>query len=199
MYKSATESDKIIRLLHSSNHFNVLTTMTGFFEKNYWCESCNVSYEKRTQHRCDAMCKLCLRVDCERDVTHMIPCDTCNRSFAGQSCFDAHKEGAGPGRLAARRSLCSIVHRCRQCLCTVSSAARQPDNPHRCGESFCKNCSRFDLPSQHKCWMLPKKFSPEDKIKHRDVRFLYFDFETWVNQEQRLVPNLVVGDCPMID
>ena len=47
--------------------------------------------------------------------------------------------------------------------------------------------------------MLPKKFSAEDKTKHRDVRFLYFDFETWVNQEQRLVPNLVVGDYPMID
>ena len=126
-------------------------------------------------------------------------CDTCNRSFAGHSCSDANKERTGSGRLATRRSLCTIVHRCRQCSRTVSSAARQPDNPHRCGESFCENCSRFDLLSQHKCWMLLEKFSPEDKTKHGDVKFLYFDFETWVNQEQRLVPNLVVGDSPMID
>ena len=167
--------------------------MSGFFEKNYWCEACNVGYEKRTQHRCLSMCNLCLRPACERDEMHMIPCVDCNRSFAGQACFDAHKKGAGSGRLAARRSLCSIVKRCAHCLCTVSTAARQPDNPHRCGESFCKNCARFDLLSHHKCWMQPKKFTAEDKIKHQDVKFLFFDFETWVNQEHRLIPNLVVS------
>ena len=192
VYKSAVNSEKILRLLHSQNHFNILTTMSGFFERNYWCETCNVCYEKRTQHRCAARCKLCLRPNCERDDTHTIPCTDCNRTFTGPACYAAHKEGAGLGPVAKRRSLCSIVKRCLQCLCTVSSAARQPDNPHRCGESFCRNCRRFDLPSQHKCWMRPRKFTPEDSTKHRDVKFLYFDFETWVNQDQRLIPNLVV-------
>ena len=180
MYKSAVNSEKIVRLLHSQNHFNILTTMSGFFERNYWCETCNVCYEKRTQHRCAARCKLCLRPNCERDDAHMVPYAECNRSFAGQACYAAHKEGAGSGLVATRPSLCSIVKRCLQCLYTVSSAAtaRQTDNPHRCDESFCKNCCRLDLPSEHKCWMQPKKFSPEDSAKHRDVKFLYFDFET---------------------
>ena len=188
------DAKKMIILLHSEGHFDLLNSLPVFFENSHWCHHCDKGYDHRTHHRCEHRCELCLREDCERDADHKIECPDCSRTFSGQGCFDAHKAGSQPGPMHSRKSLCSLIHRCSVCGCTVSFEKRSEDNPHRCGETFCKNCSRFDLPDSHKCWMKPRKFTQKEQQQHRNAKFLYFDFETWVDENLQLLPNLAVSN-----
>jgi hypothetical protein len=41
--------------------------------------------------------------------------------------------------------------------------------------------------------MKPLIFSDAEKKKHKDARFLFFDFETYVGEKRELIPNLAVG------
>ena len=108
------------------------------------------------------------------------------------------------------QAICSVISRCVQCSCTVSLRQRHPDNEHQCGESFCKLCNIYSLPGQHHCYIQKKVFDKKDKKKHQDAKFLYFDFETYVDENMKLVPNLAVvsdddgnetifpsGNCPL--
>ena len=183
----------MIVLLHSEGHFDLLTSLPAFFENSYWCHHCDKGYDHRTRHRCEHRCNMCLRQDCERDTDHLIECSDCLRTFNGQACFDSHKASAGAVPQHNRKSICSMIHRCKDCGCTVSYENRRQDNPHRCGETFCKNCYCFVLPDIHKCWMKPKSFSEKDLRDHQNAKFLYFDFETWVDENFQLIPNLAVS------
>ena len=44
----------------------------------------------------------------------------------------------------------------------------------------------------HKCYMEPLQFSAEEAEKHRNAKFIFFDFETYVAENKELVPNLAV-------
>ncbi|XP_055355347.1 uncharacterized protein LOC129600792 [Paramacrobiotus metropolitanus] len=183
---------KHIILLHHDGHFDLLKSLPAFFKRSYWCFDCMKGYSSRVKHRCKGKCALCLRVDCPEDTANFITCLDCNRQFPGQNCFDHHKLGSGKGRHKKRIALCDTVKVCVQCRCIYSNAQRKPDNPHRCGETKCKVCSIFDLPSEHRCYMRPKPFTSDRKARCSSAQFLYFDFETYVSASGELVPNLAV-------
>ena len=154
--------------------------------RTYWCHECDKGYDSRFSHRCQAICQMCLRRDCPRDEDNVILCAECNRNFLGQNCFAHHKNDVG------MLAICSVISRCEHCACTVSSRRRHPDNPHQCGESFCKLCNLYSLPGHHQCYIQKKIFNRKDQKSHRNAKFLYFDFETFVDTSMKLVPNLAV-------
>ena len=41
--------------------------------------------------------------------------------------------------------------------------------------------------------MKPKKFTEKEQEQYRNAKFLYFDFETWVDENLQLRPNLAVS------
>ena len=73
----------------------------------------------------------------------------------------------------------------------VSLSNRGAENPHQCGEVQCGHCHVYDTPD-HKCYMEPLQFNTEEAEKHRNAKFIFFDFETYVAENKALVPNLAV-------
>src|SRR6266853_6200936 len=72
IYKNPDIKDKvnaIIKLYYDNNHFDVITSITGFMGQKHYCEEC-LNHTK-----------------CHGD---MISCTQCNREFFGQNCYDNH-------------------------------------------------------------------------------------------------------------
>lgn len=193
IYKSVARKKKKILLLLHSNHFDVLKSLPAWFRKSYWCFECDVGYDMRTQHRCEFKCNACCRVDCPKDESSKIKCFDCLRFFNGDNCFNHHKlSGENGGNGKPMKPICHRVFVCRDCSKLISMNSRSPDNLHQCGESRCSFCSVFDLPSKHACFM-PQYIPKEKDKKAWDAgKFLFFDFETYVNDEGELIPNFAV-------
>jgi hypothetical protein len=49
------------------------------------------------------------------------------------------------------------------------------------------------MPATHKCFMTPKAFTAKDAKEHKDAKFFFFDFETYIGEDGTLIPNLAVG------
>ena len=181
----------LLLLLHNE-HFDVCTSIAPFFGRSYFCMKCRKGYDNRTEHRCEAMCVMCLRADCLKDEENKITCDVCHRVFLGADCFDHHrtKPARGP---SSRASICSQVYRCQDCLCTVSNLNRDASNPHMCGETSCKHCRLHVIPEEHHCFMKPVIITAKDLQKYDKTRFAYFDLETYVNEHGVLVANYAVS------
>ncbi|XP_055342667.1 uncharacterized protein LOC129591156 isoform X2 [Paramacrobiotus metropolitanus] len=182
---------KQIILLHHDHHFDVLKSLAAFFRKKYWCYACNKGYSERADHRCSNMCKCCLRSSCPSDPCSMVHCNDCNRAFFGPDCYAHHKIGPMKGR-PKRRSICSLIQICKDCLRIVSMKRRKNGNTHQCGEIFCKTCKVHALPDSHHCFMRPHQVNAEELELNENASFLYFDFETYVGENNDLVPNLAV-------
>lgn len=46
--------------------------------------------------------------------------------------------------------------------------------------------------ADHQCFMKPLSFSNEKRQAHAEARFMFFDYETYVNEAKELVPNLAI-------
>ena len=64
------EKDKKIILLLTENelggHYDLINSLSAFFEKNYYCFKCLKGYQKREEHPCNEICKSCLVDKCEK-------------------------------------------------------------------------------------------------------------------------------------
>ena len=92
--------DEMIYLYKNGNHFDVIMSMPAFLCKDYYCHTCKKSYTLRDEHRCPEKCLACFKyfsdgVKCSGDV---IKCNSYNRSFFGQGCFDEHKRNRSTGK-----------------------------------------------------------------------------------------------------
>ena len=85
-------SEKRISLLYDVNrHYHVIANLTGATVKRCVCKGCNKGCRSRVMHKCQETCNNCSTVPpCV--YTHVrIPCESCNKTFRSQSCFDKHK------------------------------------------------------------------------------------------------------------
>ena len=97
-------NNQMIYLLKNKNHFDVITSMTGFLCKNYYCHTCKKTYKKRDCHKCPRKCLACFKYFKDGNLCsgEIIECQDCNRSFFGKECFDEHKRNRAkknPSRL----------------------------------------------------------------------------------------------------
>ena len=95
--EKADVNSQMIYLYKNKNHFDVITSMTGFLCKSYYCHSCKKSYKKRDCHKCPDKCIACFKYfkDGNKCSGEEIICQRCNRSFFGQDCFNEHKRNRG--------------------------------------------------------------------------------------------------------
>ena len=86
-------NNQMIYLLKNKNHFDVITSMTGFLCKDYYCHTCKKTYKKRDCHKCPRKCLACFKYFKDGNLCsgEIIECQDCNRSFFGKECFDEHK------------------------------------------------------------------------------------------------------------
>ena len=81
--------------------------------------------------------------------------------------------------------------------CSKCDGVKQINSKHVCkGEVFCKNC-KIAVNSDHKCYVLTQEQAEKrDKNKSKkvfDAGYIFFDYETYVDNEKNHVPNLIIA------
>ena len=56
--------DKQIYLYHHDNHFDIITSVSAFLGRGYWCLECKKGYNMKEKHRCSRVCKCCFTEGC---------------------------------------------------------------------------------------------------------------------------------------
>ena len=187
-------NSQMIYLYKNGNHFDVITSMTGFLDISYYCHTCKKSYKKCDCHKCPAKCIACFKYfpDGNKCFGKVIECKDCNRSFYGEECFNEHKRERKIKEGAESDIVCKKVCKCLKCGRIVNNGL----DKHICGHSKCSDCGEYCNMNEHRCFMVGKKCKGgnctqnksecTDKKKCHSCRtrtdkYIFYDFET--NQE----------------
>ena len=185
--KPTTSKAKPIYLYLHRGHYDVITTMSGFLGKSYYCHKCQQGYDHAFDHLCEGMCKSCRSSECIPNDP--VKCEQCKRWFNSKTCYDRHKEPIGMGK-----SICEGVRKCGKCGKSMGIRKLDPKN-HICGRK-CRTCGMLlGEKDEHKCYIQkPEKKSvqdseesqhdellPEQTSEHLEEsqysELLFFDFE----------------------
>ena len=193
------EAPKQIYLYYYDNHYGVITSMTGFLGRSYYCTTCNKGYDHEDRHNCKVKCNCCHRKNCRvEEGTRLIwtSCQDCNRFFKGEGCYANHKERK-KSKGTNLRSVCDNYKKCKLCKKIINCKGREMVS-HRCGEIKCSVCKEFVNIETHKCFIQPhgqkeKKFVEEHRecVVETEQKYLFFDFEC-IQETGIHVPNLVI-------
>ena len=158
--------EKSIYLYYQANHFDVITSLPGFLNTNYFCHTCHKGYDHTTDHLCDGMCWSCRGVGCTIEDNGII-CKECDRLFKNQVCYDRHKQEPING---GGRTVCEAVKNCPKCH---KSMDVRKLNKHPCVDN--KKCSTCEavLNPNHQCYIQQE----EPKEEPSYAQLLFFDFE----------------------
>ncbi|XP_052814068.1 uncharacterized protein LOC128241135 [Mya arenaria] len=160
--------------LVDDNHFNAITSITGFFNASYFCDKCLKHYSNLGRHECEIKCRVCKKDNCLMSENTVI-CKDCNMKCRSQECFDRHRQG--PEGLNRQRdddqskhvSQCETFWKCRTCYKVINRTKRNIKD-HRCGEYLCNSCKTYVL-EDHLCFLRATPY------KQNDSKFIFFDFE----------------------
>ena len=175
IFKGPTQ-EKVIYLYLHHGHYDLITSMSGFMGRNYYCLECEKGYntEEGRHHRCKKKCLSCFQEGCRGDISSWIYCAYCRRSFQGPGCFENHRRMGPQGGI----SVCKQYLKCKDCG-KMLDRTRRDVNLHKCGEVMCRVCDKF-VDKDHQCFMqVPKqgkKRKREDDEEQEDT-YLFFDFE----------------------
>ena len=189
IYTANKGSEDKIYLLKTRNHFDVIKSLTAFYDSPYYCHECKKAYTKRDKHKCPSKCLSCFTYNkdtkCEGKE---IVCEKCNRKFFGKRCFKNHQ-----------KKVCAVVKKCLDCNRIITG---KYVNDHKCGYSECNNCNKY-VGKDHKCFMKKvkakgghctvdsmKPCKNNDSIKKTDwchscrtytEKYIFYDFEATQN------------------
>ena len=100
--------DKQLVLLYNQQHYDVVTSLPGYFGTSYFCGRCLKPYDHQGKHSCSNNqdhCPACLQNFCtnyreakaQRRPTSL-PCDRCKRFFYGETCVTQHFNNSYKGK-----------------------------------------------------------------------------------------------------
>lgn len=202
-----SEAENKIYLYHHDNHYDVITTMSGFLNRSYFCQKCHKGYDHKEKHICNEPCYLCQK--CHKDQSEDCQyCSTCNRHFKNKTCLQLHAKVSSQGN-----STCQTYYRCRLCSTTVNrNKSRQL---HVCGHKYCDTCKMF-MSEDHVCYMKTTEEEEATRMLKRkrkkrvdeddDVqKWIFFDFECTqdemiqCNEGYKPRQRIVCGNCNQSD
>ena len=162
--------EKSIYLYYQVNHYDVITTLPGFLNTNYFCHLCHKGYDHTTDHLCIGMCRSCRGFGCTIE-DNGITCNECDRLFKNQVCYNRHKQQSinGDGR-----TVCEAIRKCPKCHNSMD--VKKINRPHQCTDNKkCPTCKIMRNPKDlnHKCYMQQQ----EPKEESNYTQLLFFDFE----------------------
>ena len=166
--------EKSIYLYYQADHFDVITSLPGFLNTNYFCHACHKGYDHTTDHLCDEMCQSCRGFGCTIEDNGMT-CQECHRLFKNQVCYDRHKQEPING---SGKTVCEKIRKCPKCHNSMD--VRRLNN-HSCVDNKkCSTCNAFLNPDDpnHQCYMQQEQ--PKEEPSY--AQLLFFDFEC--NQER---------------
>lgn len=168
-----------IYLYNHNNHYDVITTMTGFLNRNFFCDQCKKGYDHKERHSCNNPCRFCRKLHSDDNEAWQY-CETCNCRFVNQTCFAQHKSKTKHGL-----STCELYYRCKDCNQLINRSKHK--KAHLCGEMYCKTCKDY-FSDDHLCYMIPVEAKEEiennNKKEKKDSKYIFFDFEC--TQDSRL-------------
>lgn len=171
-------------------HFSVLTKIAPLLNKAYYCNTCDVGFDRDTKHKCGSWCNVCGNGNCIQSGP-TVKCSECNAPCRSDECLQRHVTS----KSVKWPSKCRQMFFCPTCDARLKhpnqSLTRNPEE-HMCGESFCTNCQIYYWDA-HQCYMRSTRASkaPEDRVSSK--RFIFYDFESMLAEDGQHVPNLVVA------
>ena len=176
--------EKQIVLLYDNEHYDVITTLPGFFGNSYFCARCLKPYNNEGQHACENNpdhCSSCLQTGCEdftearcRNQPPATPCGSCKRMFYGDVCFQNHLTKSYKGNSADSEniSVCSQRRKCSSCKKLLVGLKQQKE--HECGNIDCPSCHEYIEAASHQCFIqipkTPEELTEEKKEKKKRKR-----------------------------
>ena len=161
-----------IYLYNHNEHFDVITKVTGFLDRSYFCLQCKKGYNNKEKHSCNNACHFCRHIHNERDED-WVYCKHCNCKFVNQICYDFHLKQTESGN-----STCKAYFKCKECNQLISKAKQKSE--HICGEQYCKVCKGY-FAEGHLCYMTiveEEKCKPNSTKKQMNsLKYIFFDFE----------------------
>ena len=129
-------SEDKVYLLKTRNHFDVIKSLTAFYDTPYYCHECKKAYTKRDKHKCASKCLSCFTytkdIKCEGKE---IVCEKCNRKFFGKRCFKNHLKNRS--KIEGKTDIvCDTVKKCNDSSQIITG---KYVDFHRCGYSECTN------------------------------------------------------------
>ena len=102
-----------IILLHQQNHYDVITSLPGFFGTSYMCAHCLQGYDHEGHHKCKknrTFCRACRQQYCP-DFLEALPhgrkasyqCHGCFRQFFSERCYQQHLKETSPNPRCVKR------------------------------------------------------------------------------------------------
>ena len=200
VYDNKMVSTKVISLYHRNNHYDVLTSLPGFFGRAHFCYKCYASTNSYFQHSCKYTCKLCRHIhDVEYgDEVEWILCVKCNRSFKGRKCFDLHlvkakslkgsvkSKGKGRKDFKKRKSVCETMFKCSVCALVMkrvnpARVRKGLSKRHVCYMKKCNVCYvEYNVLNNHVCYIQPAKSVDDGRKDSNNTavnKFIFFDIE----------------------
>lgn len=169
IYKGPRKELKLY-ILHYDNHYDVINSMSGLLDTDYFCEFCFRGFKTWEHHRCMNICTDCFnshREDCQRKKK--VHCKECDRTFKSERCESNHKKV--PKALArgkTTKTVCKRITRCEKCR-------QAKKDQHKCGEIYCSLC-KSQKPKTHDCYMQTIRPKQSTRSKTSGL-FIFFDFE----------------------
>ena len=185
-----------IYLYHHDNHYDIITKMTGFLNRNFFCDKCKKGYDHKHRHACNNPCHFCRKLHPDDESEAWQYCEICNCKFLNQTCFEKHKTKTEHGQ-----STCEQFYRCRDCNQLINRSKHR--KAHLCGETYCKTCKDY-YTENHLCYMIPveaendKEEDEEIKTrgaakKRKEPKYIFFDFECTQDNKLECVDGYVAG------
>ena len=191
-------SDKTY-LLKTKNHFDVIESLTAFYDSPYYCHKCKKAYTKRDKHMCPSKSLSCFTYAKDKKCDgREIVCEKCNRKLFGKRCFKIHLKNQS--KVEGKTDIvCDTVKKCLDCNRLITG---RYVNSHKCGYSECKNCNKY-VGKNHNCFMKKVKANGgycivdskkpcknNDSIKKKDwcyscrtytEKYIFYNFEASQN------------------
>ena len=171
------DEDHILVLLKSNNHYDGITSLTGFLNRSYWCNTCDRAFntDDPDNHACQGqICRACCGNPCpDRYGKPSLPCADCHGLFRGPSCFQTHKTNG----------TCEKYHTCSSCFVRYKTC-----EDHTCWYAKCGNCKEEDDMREHQCFIQPVE-EEEDGLE--PPLFVYADIEALTLPDRTFQPNLL--------
>ena len=149
IYTANKGTEDKIYILKTRNHFDVIKSLTAFYDTPYYCHECKKAYTKKDKHMCPSKCLSCFTYnkDTKCDGKEII-CKKCNRKFFGKRCFKNHLKNRsnGDGKM---NIVCDAVKKCLDCNRIITG---KHVKDHKCGYTECTNCGKY-VSKNHKCFM----------------------------------------------
>jgi hypothetical protein len=110
--------------------------------KRYVCKGCGKRCSGDISHKCEESCSDCMFVPPCAFSGVRIPCESCNRTFRSQTCFNKHKTNMFGGK-----AVCSKKRNC-------ANSKLLTRKKHECFKPYCTNCKQNSRIG-NLCYMYP--------------------------------------------